>query len=722
MMNVKTLLIIGFIALTSAVNAQSKYIKEANTMYRSQNFCEAASKCALAYSKISRNSGSALRQKGEMAFMTAECYRNTERAKEANEWYDRAILLKYEQKEPLVLLYNADMLFIMREFKKAKENYAAYKALVPDDARADIGVKNCDETEDYKERRTRHTVTNVKALNKDGFEMAPMFVDKKDLELAFSTTSWPGIQGGDTDPRSCEKYFDIFVSKIDKKGNFTDPTPIVGDSINTEDNEGTICVDGRGKTMFFTRCPNVKKHNLGCDIWMSEAGSKGWDKPVKLSLKPNDSISVGHPCVSEDGKFLIFASDLDGGQGGKDLWYTTYDKKSASWSMPVNMGPEVNTAGDELFPSFAKNGDLIFASNGLPGMGGLDMYRAEKVGTENKWQNPQNFGSPINSEFNDYAMVEVDDRKGYFTSERKGGTGADQFKPDLWMYELPPNLFTLKVNVADLSDKSRKTKLEGVKVIVTGKTAADKWEGVTSKDGSVYWDKKPNGDRFVNEESEYKIRISKEKFYEDTLGARISTVGLKYNQDFVVDMGLLPIKPIRLPEVRYALGSYELLVDSSINSKDSLLFVYDLLNEFPGLVLELSSHTDPRGSDAANQQLSENRAKSCYKFLVEEKGVDPRRIVPVGKGEREPRTIYLYNGQYVELEPKGEDGKTAQGAQAIILTEAYMNQFKKDKKLFEVLQQYNRRTEGKVITLTFDPASAPAANPDYLIYKTKKVK
>jgi len=168
-------------------------------------------------------------------------------------------------------------------------------------------------------------------------------------------------------------------------------------------------------------------------------------------------------------------------------------------------------------------------------------------------------------------------------------------------------------------------------------------------------------------------------------------------------MALLPIKPIRLPEVRYPLSQWTLLVDSTINSKDSLIFVYNLLTEYPNMVLELSSHTDSRGTDNSNQVLSENRAKQCYKYLVEEKGIDPRRIVPVGKGERSPA--------------KWDDPATPQ-KEEILLTEAYINQFKKtNPKKFEMLHQLNRRTEGRVISLDFDPKTSPPANPDYLKFK-----
>ena len=711
-MNVKTLILLTFIGLSGSLLAQSKFIKEANSKFYNENYCEGAEKCAQAYTKISRKGNAALKVKGDMAFKTAECHRLTENFKEANEWYEKAILLKYQQTEPLVLLYNAECWRTMGDFKKAKENYSAYKALVPDDSRADIGLKSCEMHEDFKENKTRHLVTNIEKLNLDGFEMAPMFVDKKETVVAFSSSRSTST-GSDEDPRTCEKYMDIYVSALDKKGNWTEPKLIEAEGVNTEDNEGTICIDSRGKTMFFTRCPNVKKQNLGCDIWWAEAKGKSWDVPVKLNLKTADSVSVGHPCVSEDGKYLIFASDMDGNgsMGGRDLWYTTYNKKNEEWTAPVNMGPEINTAGDELFPSFGLNGELIYASNGLPGMGGLDIFKAVKVGEEYKWENPTNLGSPINSDYNDYALVEATERKGYFTSERKGSKG-ENYKPDLYQYELPPNIFDLKVNVSDLTNKEKK--LEGVKVTVTGSTAGDKWEGVTAKDGSVFWDKKPNGDRFVNENSSYSIVLAKkEGYHEDKNGSKFTTVGLNYDQNFIIDMALIPEKPIRLPEVRYPLSQWTLLIDSTINSKDSLQFVYDLLTEYPGMVLELSSHTDARGTDNSNQVLSENRAKACYKYLVEERGIDPRRIVPVGKGEREPKTVYKQGEMYQVGEPLDMTGY-----EKVVLTEAYINQFKKtDKRKFEMLHQLNRRTEGKILTMDFDPATSPAANPDYKVFK-----
>lgn len=697
-----------FLCLAATVSAQPKYILKAETAYASQNYSEAAEKCSAAYAKLGRKNK---RKKGDFAFMTAESYRLTERYREANEWYDRTILLDYQDVVPEVFLYNGDMLRMMGEFEKAKENYQKFLSLVPEDQRAISGIQSCEMQKEFVIEKTKHVIENQSAINVKQFDMAPMIGDRKGAQIYYSS-SREGSTGGAKDPRTGEAYMDLWVSELDKKGNWTSPHLVDGENINTEDNEGTVCFDSRYKQMFFTRCPNVKKQNLGCDIWVSDAKGKSWGDPVLIKgLKSHDSVSVGHPCTM-DGKFLIFASDMPGGFGGRDLYYTTYDRKSDTWSVPVNMGPGINTKGDELFPTFGLNGDLFYASNGLTGMGGLDIFRATKVGEENKWENPKNLGAPINSIYNDYALVEVSEKngkmqKGYFTSERKTSAGVE-YGPDIYSYELPPNIFDLKVIVSEV--ENRNIKIPDVKVVVTSSTG-DNWEGYTDVSGAVFWDKKPTGDRYINEDASYTIKISKEGYHEDSKGSSISTIGLGYDQNFIVDMALLPKKPIRLPEVRYPLNKWDLLVDSTINSPDSLEFVYNLLNDQPGLVLELSSHTDSRGSNVANQKLSENRAKACYKYLVEQRGVDPRRIVPVGKGENEPRVVYKRGDDYLASKPL-----SMEGVEEVQLTEAYINQFKKDKKKFEMLHQLNRRTEGKVITLDFDPNTAPPADPKLLEY------
>ncbi len=707
-----SLLFIGFVTVASA---QNSYVLKAENAFMSEAYCESQDLGEKAYFKITRNGKLALINKGRMAMLTADSYRFTEEFREAHDWYERAILLEYQEQVPEVYLYNAEMLKMMTEYDKALEMYNEYLKLVPDSDVAAVGVESCNMNKEFIANKTRHVITNQTHINTDEFDMAPMVGDRKGVKVYFGSSRPDGV-GSEEDLRTCETRMDLWVSELDKKGEWTKPFLLKESregTINTIDNEGTICFDDRYKKMFFTRCPVAKKQYMGCEIWMSEAANKEeWKEPTLLeNLKPNDTVSIGHPATI-DGKWLVFVSDQAGGYGGKDLWYTEYDRKSDSWSTPVNLGPEINTKGDELFPSFSLTGDLIFATDGRAGMGGLDIFKAKRVGEENKWSDPENMGAPLNSSSNDYALIEVDERNGYFTSERKSVHG--EYNPDIFAYNIPPFLYSLKVNVHELASPKA---IEDVRVTITGDETGETWEGYTDATGAVFWDRRPVvdptfGDRYINEQSTYTIKISGDpkKYHEEPKGQTISTVDLGYPQDFIVDMALLPKTPLRLPEVRYPLNKWDLLVDSTFNSKDSLLYVYKMLQEFPGLVLQLNSHTDSRGSAARNETLATNRARACYKFLVEEKGVDPRRIKPVGKGESTPRTIWLLNGVYLVDNPDNPEAET------IVLEESYINKFRSDKTKFEMLHQLNRRTDAEVITLDFDPETAPEADPSWLEY------
>lgn len=653
--------------------------------YQGRKFAEGIEICKDTYDKIDRKGSKAKKHKGKMAFYVAECYRETGALKSANEWYEKTILLQYEEVEPKVYLYNAEVLRMMGEIEKAVKSYDKFLEIVPNNKIAEIGLISCEKIKEWKTSNSKYIVSNETMLNQEGFDMNPVFGDKKMSKLYFSS-SRKGVTGGGIDPRIGEAFMDIWVSELDRNGNWGEPKVVEGD-INTIDNEGSISFDGRYKTLFFTRCPNVKKASPACQIWMSKAkGRSEWDTPERVMVVEGDSVTVGQPCASSNGRAIIFVSDLPGGQGGRDLWFSEFNKRDDSWSTPVNLGPEINTPGNEMFPSFSLNGDLYFSSDGHPGLGGLDLFIAKKQdGEEFKFEQPVNLGSPLNSMNNDYALIEYSDKKGYFTSERKNKNGGNEYDADIYSYDLPPSLFDLKVIVSEIGQKQ--IKIADVSVKVLGSDGST-WEGFTNDKGMIYWDKQPNGDRYINENTSYEISVSKEGFQESKKVAKVSTEGLKDNQTFAIEMGLLPInvKPIRLPEIRSVFSSYELLVNDEVNSKDSLKFVFDLLVEYPGMVLELSSHTDSRGSDKANQELSEKRAQECVKYLVEEKGVNPNRLIAVGKGEMEPAT-------WVDPET----------GEKITLSESFINGFKtKDKDKYEYFHSLNRRTEGRVVSMDYE--------------------
>lgn len=694
----KILVLSLFIVVCSVALAQRSYIREANEYFRNEKYCEAASKCEFAYGKITAKQDKARKQKGEMAFKAGECYRLTEKFADATDWYDKAILLRYYEVEPKVYLYNGEMYLAMGEFDVAKTNFNEFLKLVPGNERGESRLASIDRADQFKAKRTRHVVEILNKINKPEYDMSPMFGDRKNEKLFFSSTR-EGSTGTDNDPRTCQPHSDIWVTTMDRQGNFGQPVLINGELINTEDNEGAVCFDARKKKMFFTRCPNEKKKDLGCDIWVSESNSRGWEAPVKLDLTKSDTISVGHPCVVGRGNYLIFVSDMAGGKGGMDLWYTTYNRREDKWAAPINMGPELNTPGNEFFPTLGLDGSLYYASNGLPGMGGLDIFRAEKVKDSNKWVNPTNIGFPLNSVANDYGLIESDEEHGYFTSNRRAPEAQGEYADELWSYVIPPNLFTLKVIVAEASTNGKGKRIENAIVKVTGSDGKT-WQGITNDLGEVYFEKRPDESRYINEETEYKIEASLpgegDKGYYPNSGG-ISTVDVDQNRDFIKEIALLPKTPIHLPEVRYALGKWDLMVNENINSKDSLNYVYDLLKTYPKLIIRLTSHTDARGSARFNKNLAQKRAQSCVDYLVKERGVDPARLVAEGRGEEQPRTVWLLNGKYRVLEPDST-------SERIVLTLDYINQFKRSNKdLFDKLHQLNRRTEGEVVSFNYVP-------------------
>lgn len=695
-MSYKSLLIVTLTFCSFSLFAQRGPIKEARKVFSSRNYAEAISECEKTYDKIPYKAGKSKDYKAEMAYCVAESYRLTEQHEQAKEWYQKAIDLGYANIEPKVYFNYGEAYRFTGDYETAKKQYEEYLELVPGDVSAENAIKACDQAAVAMALAKKVTIKEETKINSTASDMGVVIASRRGDMIMFASARAEAL-GKDIDPRSGEKYYDIFYSQLDKNGNYREVTPIEDDSINTEHHEATVAFDGRFKKMFFTRCYNPDKNFFGCDIYMSEAKGKSWDIPTKLNLKPNDTVSVGHPCPSEDGRFLIFASDMPGGYGGKDLWYTEYDRRTDTWSEPKNMGPEINTAQDELFPSFGLNGDLYFASAGHVGLGGLDIYVAKKVGTEYKWGTPENMGAPINSKDNEFSLTEKDDKSGYFTSDRK----KDNNRTNIYSYEIPPNLFTLRVVVSKLGSSER---VNGATVEV--KTAEGTFTGVTNEEGMVFWEKKPNGDRYIGEDGMFSVKLLPlEGYHENRQMVEFTTEGLEDNQDFYFALNMVPKTPIRLPEVRYRLGSAELMmIEDSINSKDSLNFVVNMLEEYPGMIIRLVSHTDSRGSASANEKLAQRRAQSCVNYLVNERGVPKERLVPVGKGENEPRTVYLVDGKYVVDKP-------IMGTvyEEIVLTETYINQFKQsDPELFEKLHQFNRRTEGEVVSMDYVAGAAPA--------------
>lgn len=669
---------------STAAVAQKNFSKDADKAFDNKEYFNAIELYKKAYTKAKKKEDKAL-----IIFRTAECYRLINDNKQAEAWYIKAIKANYTDAK--AQLYLADAKKAQEKYNEALIEYNNYKKAVPSDPRGEDGAKSCELAQKWKDSPTRYKVENLAQINTKDPDFCPMYADKKYNKIYF-TSMRPGVAGSTIDATNGELYSDIFETSMDKNGKWSTPTALP-EPINTKDNEGLSAITKKGDMLIFTRCSVEKNKEMFNQLWSAPKKGNSWGDPVKLAFCV-DTLKYASPSLSSDGLTLFFSSNMPGGQGENDIWYAKYDKKGAKWGTPVNLGPGINTAGNDVFPFIHDDGTLYFASNGHLGMGGLDIFRAEKKG-DDQWANVTNMKYPINSAGDDFGIVfEGKKERGYLSSNREGTKGAD----DLWSFVLPPLLFTIE---GDITDCKFKETVAGVTVKLVG---SDGSSVETKTDAAGHYKFAENGSsRYVNPNASYIISASvtpdvktpqaAQGFLSSSDKAKETTVGVEEAKTFKHDFCLNPIqKEMRFPDVLYDLGKADLRPES----KDSLNFLYQTLIDNPNITIELSAHTDYRGSDAANLKLSDARAKACVDYLIS-KGIPANRMTARGYGEKSP------------LEVDADlDGKVD-----YTLSEAYINKVTKgkSKEEFEALMQKNRRTVFKVLRKDYVDPNAPKEIP-----------
>jgi len=675
------------VALFFSVNlsAQKNFSKDADKAFENKEYFNSIELYKKAYTKATKKE-----QKALIIYRTAECYKMIGDAKQAVAWYVKAIKANYS--DPKAKLYLADAKKAQEKYSEALIEYNNYKAAVPSDSKGEDGIKSCELAQKWKDAPTRFKVENMALINSKDPDFAPCYADKKFNKLYF-TSMRPGVIGSAIDPTNGENYSDIFETQMDKNGKWTTPTALAA-PISSSSNEGLCAINKKGDMILFTRCVVEKNKQTYNQLWMAVKKGNNWDVPEKLEFCV-DSLKFASPCLSSDGNTLFFSSNLPGGQGENDIWMSNFDKKAKKWGAPVNLGAGINTSGNDIYPFIHDDGSLYFSSNGHLGMGGLDIFRAEKKG-ENQWANVTNLKYPINSAGDDFGIIfEGKKDKGYLSSNREGSKGAD----DIWSFVLPPLLFAIEGTVTDCEFKEP---IPGVVIKLVG---SDGSSVETKTDATGSYKFAENGtSRYINPNTTYVITTSvgneivttqaPRGFLNSSEKSKETTVGVDEAKIFKGhDFCLIPIakKENRFPDVLYDLGKADLRPES----KDSLDFLFQTLTDNPSFVIELSSHTDYRGSDKDNQKLSEARAKSCVDYLVT-KGINPLRMKAVGYGEKQPLEVY-----------------DATGVLLYALSEKYINKTTKGqtKEEFEALMQKNRRTVFKVLSRDFVDTNAPKETP-----------
>lgn len=651
--------LLGVFGLT--VNAQKNYKKEADVAFSGGKYYKAIDMYKKAYTKTSKSE-----VKAEILFQIAECYRGKNDGKQAVVWYNKSIKAKYDN--PIAIYYVANIYKSEGKYEDAIVAFDKYKAANPSDKRAEEGVESCELAKKWKDEPTRFVVNPMPLINSEDYDFSPVFADKKNMEIYFTSTR-KGSAGEDVSDVTGMNFSDIYRTKVDKKGKWSEPVVLEG-GVNSPASEGASCLNKKKNAMYFTICGVENKGVMGCGLFWSKKQGTNWSEPEIIPITA-DTFTVGHPAISVDDKVLVFASNMPGGQGGKDLWYITYNKKMKEWSKPTNLGAEINTIGDEMFPYIRENGELYFASTGHKGMGGLDIFKAATTGI-NQWGGVENLQSPMNSEANDFGIIfDGAKERGFFTTDREGGRGGD----DIWSFKLPALMFELDGSVKNVETGKS---IAGAKIKLLG-TDGSSASTTTDENGNFFFvENGPN--RYVNKETSYSIVVEKEKYL--NAQGKETTVGLDKSRKFFHEYTLQPFQDviIKLPLIEYKTAS----ADLQPQYKDSLNFLYDIMSNNPTLIIQLRSHTDHRGSTPANQKLSQRRAQSCVDYLVKEKGINSARIKAIGMGENEP--IKSVGG--------------------ISLTKKYIDTLKSKEEKDAALQR-NRRTDFKVMGDDFVP---PVAN------------
>ncbi len=596
----------------------------------------------------------------EYSYAIAECYRHLGQYEMAALYYRNT--LRRNVPDPKALLWYAEMLRATQQNEEALENYRLYLEQEPDDKQALNGIESIRLTQQWMANPTRHVINPVKELSSRESDFNPVFIGGRDNEIIFSSMR-KAATGKRKSMITGQTYSDLFRAQFNVQRQKWDEPQLIDqyEIVNTNMDEGAATLSGIGDLMIFTRCAYDKTKYSPPQLFNTSQVRGSWSEPSVIDIA-GDSVMAAHPALSPDGGFLYFVSDMPGGYGGKDIWRA--EKTGGTYKSPVNLGPDINTPGDEMFPNVRDNGELYFSSNYHPGMGGLDLFMAVKD-EEGKWT-VENMGYPVNSPGDDFGIAFVNGRnEGLFTSNRKGSRNDD-----LYSFFVPPVIFQLAGNVFN---RETNTPLDGVTVRIIGTDGTNL--RMRAQGGKFQMKLQP--------ETEYIVAGYRDGYLIDK--ANITTEGLTDSKDFMVDLHLTPTEnPIKLENINYAFGSADLLPESIV-ALDTLI---GLLQLNPTITIELMAHTDHVGSEQFNFELSQRRAQSVVNYLIE-KGINPQRLTAKGYGETWPKIVTRSLASRYEFLKRGDE-----------LTEAFINSLPEAEQR-EIAQGINRRTEFRVLRTDF---------------------
>lgn len=655
----KAVYIIVCLLLTAvAAGCRTPKLSEADAQFQRGEYYDASVTYKKVYNKLRKKEERP--QRGEVAFKMGRCYRLLNMSARASAAFQNA--LRYEYPDSTTHFMLAQALHADGKYAAALRSYDKYLEFCPDDSLAINCAEGCRTAQEIRARGSRYVVKQAKLFNSRRADFCPMYLGA-DCDQIYYTSTTEKATGDKKSEITGMKNADVFFSKKNEKGEWERPEPVEGE-LNTEFDEGIVAFSPDAQTMYLTKARRELNAPTSVEIYTSTRSDAKWSAPVKFEITADTLSTFGHPAVSPDGEYLYFVSDMPGGYGGKDIWRISLKERQGSL---VNLGPDINTEGNDDFPYVRSDGSLYFSSDGHPGMGGLDIFRATAIGdpADLRWK-VENMGFPINSAGDDFGITFGKGEDGFFSSNRGDARGYDH----IYSFEYDPVRITIEGLVMDKDEEPVKNAI----IRIVGNDGSNQKE-VARDDGSFSFALQ-RGVKYVMLAGAKGYLNQKQEFASDS-----TMEDANYWVEFI-----LPSisKPSVVENIFYDYDKADLRPES----KTALNELIAVLHDNPNVTIEMASHTDRRGSDAYNINLSERRAKSVVDYLVEN-GISRDRLQPHGYGKSRPKTV---TKRIARLYPQFKEGD--------ILTEEFIKTLSEEDQ--QAADQINRRTEFSVLSLTYN--------------------
>lgn len=646
-------------ALCACSNAE-RTTRRADAAMAIGEYQEAASLYRRAYMQTSPRERAS---RGVLAYKMGEAYRSFGNVGRALAAYKNAE--RFGVADSLVLRKQGDMLRYAGNYKGAEEKYKTYLEKNPEDVLALAGYRSSQKAPAIRETGSAYTVKLDKNFSSSRADYCPAFSDRNCSAVYFSSTRNSGT-GGQMSGITGTKSGDIYCLKKDEKGHWKSPEAAEGE-LNSEWDEGAACFTEDGNTMYFTVCRSDPQYPRMAEIWTSTRSDAKWGKPQALKITADTLSSYAHPALSPDGKWLYFVSDMPGGYGGYDLWRASV-VGGHGIGVVENLGPEINTPGNEMFPAFRPSGELYFSSDGRePNLGGLDLYRAKEDTLTKHWE-VAHLPYPMNSNGDDFGITfEGLHNRGFFSSNRaSAGRGWDK----IYSFSFPEILLSVKGWVYEQDGYE----LPEAVVYMVGNDGTNMKIGV-NLEGSFEQPLAPGG--------KYLFLATCRGYLNYRAELTVDSLAQKEHQ-YVLQFPLPSISiPVLVRGVYYEFDK----ADLTDNSREALDRLVKVLKENPNITIELSAHCDYRGRAEYNERLSQRRAESVVKYLTEH-GIEAERLTAKGYGESQPKTV---SKKMTEKYPFLHEND--------VLTEEFILKLNPEQQ--EVCNSLNRRTEFRVLRTTY---------------------